>query len=345
MPTHAQRPPRLRDVADRAGVSLGTASNVLNHPERVSAAAIERVRAAINELGFVRNANASTLASGRSGALGLVVINLSNSMFVDVARGAQAAARAAGHNLLLADSDDDFVAQGNNVASFNEARVAGLLLAPMQDSSEHVARLKARDTPVVMINYDQGDESLCTVIVDNEQVGYLAVQHMLDIGCRRIAFAAGGDEQYQPVRLRRRGVRRAMREAAGASFEEIMAGGVKEADGFAVASQIAGRGPETRPDGVIGVSDSLASGLVEGLSEAGVRVPGDIAVMGCDRNSSAGDCRVPLTSITMNGQEMGEAAVRLILDEMARDGLHVHQRVVLTPELIMRGSTAVARPR
>ncbi|MDU0347833.1 LacI family DNA-binding transcriptional regulator [Actinomyces sp. MRS3W] len=343
VPTRTQRSPRLRDVADRAGVSLGTASNVLNHPERVSPAAIERVRAAIDELGFVRNANASTLASGRSGALGLVVINLSNSMFVDVARGAQAAARAAGHNLLLADSADDFGAQGSNVDSFNEARVAGLLLAPMQDSSEHVARLKVRGIPVVLINYDQGDEDLCTVVVDNEQVGYLAVQHMLDIGCRRIAFAAGGDEQYQPVRLRRRGVRRAMREAAGAaSFEEIMAGGVKEADGLAVAQQIAGRGPETRPDGIIGVSDSLASGLVEGLCDAGIAVPGDIAVMGCDRNSSAGDCRVPLTSITMKGQEMGTAAVRLLLDEMDRDGFHVHQRVVLTPELIVRGSTVRA---
>ncbi|MDC4233432.1 LacI family transcriptional regulator [Actinomyces sp. B33] len=341
MPSHPQGAPRLHDVAERAGVSLGTASNVLNHPERVSETTIERVRAAIEELGFVRNGNASSLASGRPGSIGLVVINLSNSMFVDVARGAQAAARAAGHNLLLADSADDFDAQGENVESFSEARVAGLLLAPMQDSASHIARLKVRGTPVVIINYDQGDDDLCTVVVDNERVGYLAARHMIEIGCTRIALAGGGDEDYQPVRLRRIGVRRAMREAAGrAAFEEIAVDGVKEADGRAVAEIVSARSSGSRPDGIIGVTDSLASALIEGLGEAGISVPGDIAVMGCDRNASAQDCPVPLTSVAMKGQEMGAAAVRLLLEEMARDEGHEHRRVTLSPELVIRASTS-----
>ncbi|WP_165216783.1 LacI family DNA-binding transcriptional regulator [Schaalia sp. ZJ1691] len=340
MLTHASGSPRLRDVADRAGVSLGTASNVLNHPERVSQSTIDRVKAAIDELGFVRNANASSLASGRSSYIGLVVISLANSMFVDVARGAQEAARKAGHNLLLADSSDDFDAQSDNVDSFNEARVSGLLLAPMQDSSAHVRRLKARDVPVVLINYDQEDHDLCTVVVDNEQVGYLAVQHMLDIGCKRIAFIAGADEEYQPVRLRRRGVRRGMKECAGrARFEEIIVSGVKEIDGHESAARIVGRSPESRPDGIICVSDSLAAGLIEGLCDAGISIPEDIAVMGCDRNSSVADCRVPLTSVTMQGHEMGEAAVRLLIDELDTAVPHVHQKVVLTPQLVIRGST------
>ena len=340
MPSRTGASPRLRDVAELAGVSLGTASNVLNHPDRVSPATIERVRSAIDELGFVRNGNASTLASGSSGSIGLVVINLSNSMFVDVARGAQAAARAAGHNLLLADSADDFQAQGDNVDSFNEARVAGLLLAPMQDSLDHVARLKGRGVPVVIINYDHADPDLCTVVIDNEQAGRIAVAHLLDIGCSRIAFAAGADARYQPVRLRRLGVRKAMREST-AGFEELLTYGVKESDGRDLASRIANRSPENRPDGILAVTDELASGLIEGLLDSGIRVPEDIAVMGCDRNASAGDCRVPLTSVTMEGKALGEAAVRLLIDEMDGDGVHVHQRIVIEPRLVVRGSTVV----
>ncbi|WP_022867287.1 LacI family DNA-binding transcriptional regulator [Schaalia vaccimaxillae] len=340
MPAAVGGAPKLHDVAERAGVSLGTASNVLNHPERVSPSTIDRVRRAIDELGFVRNANASSLAAGGSGSIGLVVISLANSMFVEAARGAQAAARKAGHNLLLADSVDDFQAQGDNVDSFNEARVAGLLLAPMQDSAHHIAKLKARGVPVVLINYDQGDGGQCTVVVDNEHVGYMAVRHMIDIGCHHIAFVAGQDEEYQPVRMRRSGIHRAFAECGPeVVFEEINVDNIKESNAVEVALEILDRPSQDRPDGIIAVTDGLAASIVNTLCSRGVSIPHEIAVMGCDNNLFASDCVVPLTSIAMQGYAMGEAAINLLLAEMVSVDTHVHQRTVLTPELIVRNST------
>nr|WP_244857722.1 LacI family DNA-binding transcriptional regulator [Agromyces archimandritae] len=299
------------------------------------------MRDAIDTLGFVRDANASSLAAGGSRSIGLVVINLGNSMFVDVARGAQTAAHTAGLNLLLAGSEDSFAVQGANVDSFNEARVQGLLLAPLQDSSSQTRRMTQRGRPVVIVNYDASSDPVCCVVVDNEQVGYLAAKHLLDSGCERIAFLGGEDEKFQPVRLRRRGVRRAMAEAGRpVAFEEIAVDELTDAAGARAADAVAARSPGMRPDGVVAVTDTVAVGFIERALDLGIDVPGQIAVMGCDRNTSAPDCRVPLSSVAMQGYEMGTAAMRLLLDEIAHTPNHVHQRVVLAPSLVVRASTA-----
>ncbi len=332
--------PKLRDVARHAGVSVGTVSHVLNHPDKVSEKTIARVRASIEALGFVRDANASSLAAGGSRSIGLVVIDLGNSMFVDVALGAQDVATAAGLKLLLAASQDDFALQKANVDFFDEARVAGLLLAPMQDSSEQTRRLRARGRPVVLVNYDPEADDTCSVIVDNEQVGYLAGRHMIDLGCERLMFVHGA-LAMQPVRLRLEGFRRAVREAPGrVRVEEVAMPDLTVESGELLADRIGGRGPGTRPDGVVAVTDTLAAGFIGRIREHGIEVPRDMAVMGCDDNSAAPRRGVSLTTVSMGGSDLGRAAMRLLIDEMGRERTHVHQRVVVEPELVTGGSTA-----
>lgn len=340
MSVSANSGPTLRDVAAHAGVSNGTVSHVLNHPEKVSPQTLARVQASIEELGWVRDANARSLAAGGSRSVGLVVIDLGNSVFVDLALGAQQVATANGLNLLLAASQDSFAQQSANVDFFNEARVAGLLLAPMQNSSEQMARFLDRGRPVVLVNYDPGAGGVCSVIVDNEQAGYLAATHLLTLGCRRLMFVHG-DLSLQPVRLRLEGFRRAVREAgSGAVLEEAATPDLTVESGRELASRLVGRGPSTRPDGIAAVTDTLASGLIAGLEGQGISVPGDIAVMGCDDNSAAPRVDVSLTTVSMHGEQLGQIAMRLLVEEMdAEAGAHTHQRVVVVPELIVGGST------
>jgi LacI family transcriptional regulator len=335
-----QQSPRIKDVAVAAGVSVGTVSNVLNRPHKVSESTAARVRDSIEALGFVRDSNARSLAAGDSRSVGLVAIDLGNSIFVDAARGAQAAAREAGLNLLLAGSDNDFAVQSANVDFFNEARVAGLLLAPMQDSGGQARRLTDRGRPVVLINYDPRENDSCRVIIDNEQVGYIAARHLIDQGCTKIALV-GSNSELQPVSLRRSGAHRAIAESGSlVRFEEISTVGLTVPAGETVARALARRGPETRPDGVMAVTDTLAVGIIDELSDLGFVIPRDLAVMGCDHNAAAQDCRVPVTTVSMRGYEMGANAMRLLLAEIAqKDETHVHQRVVLEPQLIIRGST------
>ena len=144
----------MSDVAQLAGVSLGTVSNVINHPAKVSETTQRRVHDAIDELGFVRNSHARQLAAGRSRSIGLVVIDISNSLFVDIACGAQRAAVDSGLNLMMANSDNSMIQQDADLDFFDESRVAGILLAPMQDSRAGIERVRRHGRPVVVLNYE-----------------------------------------------------------------------------------------------------------------------------------------------------------------------------------------------
>ena len=339
------RRPRLTEVAARAGVSLGTVSNVLNHPQRVTPGTRAKVQSAIEELGFTRNDVASALARGDTRTIGLVVVDLSNSLFVDIARGAQRIARQEDRYLQLATAENDNALLHAHMAVMTGSHVSGLVIAPMEDPAEAVDRARRVGCPVVVLNYDSADHDSCRVLIDNEQVGYLAASHLIGLGRRRIVFA-GGRDTLQPVARRRRGIARAVAEANGAvRLEEFDADTLEPAAGVEIARMLAMRDPEDRPDAVIGVSDLIAMAVTSEFRSLGIRLPEDVAVMGCDHNSAAWGGAVPLTSVTMEGAAMGAEGVRLLLREMTEPPeTHVHSTVLLEPRLLPREST-VGRPR
>jgi LacI family transcriptional regulator len=312
---------------------------VLNHPEKVSPGTAQRVRDAIQSLGFVRNDAARSLASGSNLSIGLVLADIENSQFIDMAHGAQDAARAAGLALLLANTACDLTLQDQYLDLFDQARVTGVLLAPMEDPTEGIARMRAHGRQIVLLNYSPKDQICCAVLVDNERVGYLAARHLIAGGRKRLAYVAAIDS-YQPVRDRRRGIRAAIKEAGlEVTLDEIDSGGLTAADGVLVGARLAERGRADLPDGLIVVTDALANGIVHYLhSASSLRVPGDLAVIGCENNRSAGSGPVPLTVVTAPGRNMGREAVRLLIDEVSAPIDHRHSTVVLEPELIVRDS-------
>lgn len=341
MTSAGRRNPSMVDVAVHARVSIATVSNVINRPEKVKAATAQRVRESIAALGFVRNSAARSLAVGSSTGIGMVLADLENSLFVDMAHGAQAEARRSGFRLLLGDSLADAALQDEYLSLFDEARVAGLLLAPMEDSSIAIARMRSHGRPIVLLNYAPSDAICCTVLVDNEMVGYVAARHLIEVGCRRIAFVAGRDF-LQPVHDRRDGVQRAVREAGGGvQLEEIDIEELTRARGARVAADLLER-EHGLPDGIIAVTDALGHGIIDGLNAGDVaRVPREILVMGCEDNRLAPSAPVTMTSVHPPGLEMGAAAVQLLLEEMDEsDGPHQHRTIVLQPQLMPRESTA-----
>ncbi len=332
----------MQDVADAAGVSLGTVSNVLNHPDKVRSATTSRVREAIERLGFVRNDAARSLASGSNNSIGFVLADLDNSLFVDMAHGAQHAARAAGYHLLLASATCDLALQDQYLDLFDRARVTGVLLAPMEDSAAGVARMRSHRRQIVLLNYASEPGTCCSVLVDNERVGYLAARHLIETGRVRLAFVAARDD-YQPVRDRRRGIRAAVEEAgSGVSCEELDSGSLQAAHGRRAGALLARRARGDLPDGIIAVTDQLAHGIIEELHVAGIGVPAQVAVLGCENDRVAGSGPMPLTAVDPPGRAMGREAVRLLLDEVSSGQGHRHATVVLEPELVVRASTAVA---
>src|SRR4051794_2207934 len=181
----------VRDVAAAAAVSVGTVSNVLNRPDKVAPATAERVLAAIEQLGFVRNDAARQLRAGRSRSIGLVVLDVRNPFFTDIARGAERRAAESDLAVLLGNSDDDPGREAAYLDLFEQQRVHGVLITPVEDVSLRLDRLHQHGIPAVLVDRRSDDDDFSSVSVDDDAGGYLAVRHLLDTGRRRIAFVGG----------------------------------------------------------------------------------------------------------------------------------------------------------
>jgi LacI family transcriptional regulator len=159
-------------------VAIGTVSNVLNNPDLVSEQTRVKVEAAIAQLGFVRNSAARALAARRTDTVGLILIDIGNSLFVDIARGAESAAGQAQLKLLLANSDSTRDKQDNYLELFDQARVAGVLLTPLEEPLDVAHAVLGHGRPVVLVIATSPDPLTCSVMVNEELGGYLAATHL-----------------------------------------------------------------------------------------------------------------------------------------------------------------------
>jgi LacI family transcriptional regulator len=331
----------VKDVARHARVSVGTVSNVLNNPDKVSQSTIERVRASMAALGFVRNDAARQLRAGHSRSIGLVVLDVGNPFFTDVARGAEGRALDDDLVVLLGSSDDDASREGSYLRLFEEQRVTGILISPRGDGLDDLLALQSRGVPVVLVDGPRTD-AFASVSVDDVAGGRLAVEHLLAQGRRRIAVV-GGPESLHQVDDRIRGAREAVEAHSDATLEVIPVVSPIVAEGRAVGEAIVARTASERPDGVFAVNDLLAVGLVQALTMSGeVRVPDDIALIGYDDIEFASSTVVPLSSIRQPAEAIGTTAVELLLEELATDAGDARRgrrTVVFPPELVVRAST------
>jgi len=329
----------IRDVAAHAGVSVGTVSNVLNHPGRVSPSATDRVTAAIRELGFIRNDAARQLRAGRSRTVGLIVLDVRNPFFTDLARGAEDQAAESGLSVILGNSDEDGERESTYLDLFEEQRVLGVLISPLGDVTERLVRLRDRGTRAVLVDRSGDDSPFSSVSVDDVAGGRMAVEHLLERGRSRIAFV-GGPFGIRQVAERHRGAEAAA-AAAGASLEVIGTDALSVLAGRAAGAAVLARTAEDRPDAVFAANDLLAMGVLQALTMNGsseVRVPDDIALVGYDDIDFAAAAVVPLTSIRQPSGLIGQTAVEILLEE-ADDPGRTPRTVVFQPELVVREST------
>lgn len=330
----------VRDVAASAGVSVGTVSNVLNQPDKVAPATVARVQAAIAELGFVRNDAARQLRAGRSRSIGLVVLDAGNPFFADVARGVEARADDEMLAVLLGNSDENPAREDNYLDLFREQRVNGVLITPASDDIDKLMRVQAAGIPVVLVDHEVAGSAFCSVSVDDVEGGYLAAQHLLQIGRRRLAFV-GGPGSIAQVANRLEGAQRAVGEVEGATLEVIGMPALTVLHGRAAGEEIAGRTEGERPDAIFAANDLLAVGLLQALAMfRALRVPEDIALIGYDDIDFASATVVPLSSIRQPAQLIGRTAVELLLRTISDPDGDYERSVRFRPELIIRQSTA-----
>lgn len=329
--------PSMADVAAHAGVAIGTVSNTLNNPSKVREATRRRVLASIAELGFVRNDAARSLAAGSSTSVGLVLADLGNSFFVDIARGVERVMRRRGMDVLIVNTDVEPSREVHNLELLDRSRVAGIIFAPLDTSLAQSAVLPTRSTPTVLVNYESPTLAYSGVTVDEQHGGTLAAEHLLSMGRRRLLFV-GGPLFLSAVAKRWEGVQHAVGAASAATVTLEETRGLNIRHGREVAKRVLAAGPGSY-DAIIAASDLVAIGLVQVLNEVpGFSVPTDIAVTGYDNNHFASESAIPITTVAQPGDEMGSTAADLLL-ELIEKPTTPHRTVTLEPRLIPRTST------
>lgn len=324
----------VRQVAARAGVSVGTVSNVLNNRSTVSPSIVRRVEQAIDELAFVPNESARQLQSGQNKTIALVVLSSFNPFFNALAEYAEDAAEARGLSLVLASSAQREERESRYLSLFERQRVRGILLAPLGPMPEAAVQMQRRGTPVVRLG--RTGEGFCSVSIDSEDSGYRAVKHLLDTGRKRIAAVGGPLVQIED---RIRGARRAAADLGAEAFEFIETTDLTIEDGATVGAQLGARPPAERPDGIFCANDLMAIGLVNQITRSEhLRIPDDIAVIGHDDIMFAESAAIPLTTMKQPLREMADIAVGLLDAESQQVAPHLHRQVVVPADLVVRDS-------
>lgn len=257
--------------------------------------------------------------------------------------GAQERSIDTGLSVFVGNSADSSAQQDAYLNLFDEARVAGVLLAPMEDSSAGIQRMREHGRQIVLLNFNPHDHDCCVVLADNEMVGYLAAKHLIDLGRRRIAYVAGRDN-LQPVHARRLGVRRAVAEAGpGVVLDEVETPSIYFDDGLGYGETFLGSNPADRPDGIVAVTDVIANGFLEHVMARGISVPDDVAIVGCENNRSAVRGPIALTAVESEGREMGIAATSMLLEEISTPVDEHEHRVVTFPATLRPRESTVGR--
>lgn len=331
----------IKEVARHAGVSVGTVSNVLNRPDRVAEATRNRVLDAIEHLGFVRNDSARALRAGRTNALGLIVLDVANPFFTEVARGVEDVSSHAGSVVILCNSDDSVTKQETYLQVLQEQRVRGVLVTPAHESALPIDALRGRGMAVVLLDRTGERPDLCSVAVDDVAGGRLATDHLIAAGHETFAFVSG------PLTIRqcddrRSGMRRALRAAGlrvGTSARDVLVPAMNARSGAEAARRLLAGGTDNLPRAVLCANDLLAMGFMREMLRAGVRIPEDIALVGYDDIEFAAASAVPITSVRQPTYQLGQTAAELLLDECENPDVHAHQQVTFQPELVVRESS------
>lgn len=326
----------MKDVARLAGVSTSTVSHVINKDRFVSEAIREKVDAAIKTLNYAPSALARSLKLNQTHTIGMLITASSNPFYSELVRGVERSCFERGYSLVLCNTEGDEQRMNRNLETLMQKRVDGLLLLCTEThlpSAEIINRYPS--IPTVMMDWAPF-EGESDVIQDNSLLGgEMATLHLIENGYTRIACIAGPQDKT-PARLRLEGFRHAMHKAGLEILPgyEII-GDFEFQGGFTAMNSLLAL--ELPPHAVFTGNDAMAVGAYHALYQAGLKVPQDMAVVGYDDIELARYMTPPLTTIHQPKDELGELAVDVLIHRMAQPTL-AQQRLLLTPELVERGS-------
>ncbi len=343
---------RLRDVADHAGVSVKTVSNVVNGYVHVSPGMRERVQSSIEELGYRANLSARSLRRGRSGVIALAVPALDMPYFAELTRCVVQEAEQLGYTVLVDQTDGLRVREEIVATGVRSHLIDGLILSPVAMGYAELSEVGS-ETPIVLLGEKIGGADIDHVAFDNVAAARAATEHLLAQGRSRVAaigYQAGGEARSGVAAVRRAGYEQAL-AAAGLTLDPGLTRAVpayERAAGADAMASLLDDGQGRPPDAVLCFNDQLALGALRTLAIRGLRVPDDVAVAGIDDIEDGRFCTPTLSTIAPDKAAIAREAVRLLTDRIARPTAPTREVSVgfaLVPRESTLGSTGTGRAR
>jgi LacI family transcriptional regulator, galactose operon repressor len=330
----------MKDIARDLGVSVITISKVLrNHPD-VGDETRERVLARVKELDYRPNLAARSLVTGRTYLVGLVVPDLLHPFFAEIAKSLSDVLRGSGYYLIVSSSEEDPEIEEQEINQLLARRLDTLIIASCRSTVDLFFRIEKQQTPYVLIDRILPGLSANFIGVDDEAVGRLATRHLIEIGCKRIAHIRGPETSTGIRRVE--GYKQALTQAGLRVLDDYI---ITERKGDVETKQ---RGADAmrqllnlkpRPDAVFCFNDPLAMGAMNYALDQGMRIPEDVAVIGCGNLHYDDSLSVPLSSIDQHSRQIGEEAARIALGILNSKIAPKPKTVVLQPELVVRRSS------
>jgi LacI family transcriptional regulator len=333
----------IRDVARLAEVSIGTVSKALNRGGRLKDATRERVIAAANQLAFRPNDLAQSLHRGHSLTVGLISKDSFGRFAMPIMEGLEECMADRSIAVFMCNATDDPEREAHHVRSLLGKRVDGIVVTARRADRRPRLEMAASGPPVIYVFSQTEDPDALCLLPDDEGGAFMAADHLVKLGRKRIAHVTG-PEKFEAVRLRRQGYRAALRAAGlAAPDDQCLTGAWSEAWGRAALARLfEGGGPA--PDGIVCGNDQIARGICDGLRERGIDVPGAVSIVGFDNWQILAEATRPaLTTVDMNLKELGREAGLRLMDLIAGARLHGVRR--LPCSLVVRDSCGAPKER
>lgn len=335
----------IQEVATRAGVSISTVSRVLNGTARVNADVAARVRSAMAELHYQPNSAARTLQSKRSRILGLLVTTIQQPFLARLIRGVEDVARQNGYSVLLCNSNEDPARERRNIELLCAERVAGTVVVTTSERPRDLHLFREHAIPVVGVEHRIADDDLDLVLLDHERGAREAVAHLLAGGYQRIGMITGS-ELSTASREYLEGYCRAYQEAGLAYDRRLVSyGDFKQEGGYRLTNELLDLEPVL--DALFVGNNLMMLGCLDALYERQLRVPEDVALVGCDEVPWATLGATSLTTVVQPTYELGNTAAQRLCQRLQHPAAFTRQEIVLAPTLCIRDSSrarAVAAP-
>jgi len=329
--------PTITDVARRAGVSKSLVSLVMRGADHVSPERRQAVNKAAAELGYRPNAMARSLVQRRTHLVGVMVSDLHNPFFADVVAGIQEQAARTGYKVLVNSGNRAAAREADAMETLLQLRADGIILGSPVLDDEVIGRA-SREVPIVLVGREAHGPAVDSVTNDDRAGAEVAVEHCVSLGHRRIAHIDGGHGAGAPAR--RHGYEAAMKRLGLGDLVSVVSGTYTEEGGHTGCLLLLAQKP--RPTAIFAANDLAAIGALNAIEESGLKVPDDISLVGYDNTSLAALRHISLTTIHQPRLEMGQLALSTLLERVDQDR-EEPRRVILSPSLVVRASTAPPR--